>query len=90
MVWRRVPVPALLSLLAPSWNGHPMFLLQPDLGGICYQSHKMAAAEFTLKAQSLITLFMGPCLGLGREIFEQGSQKKNKRKEKKRKPPVCP
>lgn len=43
----------------------------------------MAAAEFTLKAQSLITLFMGPCLGLGREIFERGSQKKKKRKEKK-------
>lgn len=36
----------------------------------------MAAAEFTVKAQSLITLFMGPCLGLAREIFERRSQKK--------------
>jgi hypothetical protein len=45
----------------------------------------MAAAEFTVKAPSLITLFMGPCLGLGREIFEQRSQKKKKKKKKERK-----
>lgn len=39
---------------ARSWNRHPVFLLQPDFGGACYQSHKMAAAEFTAEAQSLI------------------------------------
>lgn len=39
----------------------------------------MAAAEFTEEARSLITLFMGPCLGLGREIFEQRSQKERKK-----------
>lgn len=55
----------------------------------------MAAAEFTLKAQSLITLFMGPCLGLGREIFERGSQKEKKRKKENLQCPrggseVCP
>lgn len=43
----------------------------------------MAAAEFTVKARSLITVFMGPCLGLGREIFERRSQKGKKKKGKK-------
>lgn len=42
----------------------------------------MAAAEFTVKARSLITVFMGPCLGLGREIFERRSQKGKKKKGK--------
>lgn len=40
----------------------------------------MAAAEFTAEAPSLITLFMGPCLGLGREIFEQRRSQKERKK----------
>lgn len=43
----------------------------------------MAAAEFTAEAQSLITLFMGPCLGLGREIFERRRSQKKKKERKK-------
>lgn len=62
-----------------------------EMQGRSYQSHKMAAAKFRLKAQSLIAPVYGALTSAwGREISEQGSKKKGKKTSTVSEEEVCP
>ena len=61
-------------------TGQSCFSLTQGSGVVCYQSHKMAAAKFSLKTQGRFTPVYGALTSAWEEeISEQGSKKKERK-----------